>query len=52
MKGRALLVWWSFEEPDAQEPYPSLGARLRSWVYKTVHFVSGTRWDRCFRLIR
>jgi signal peptidase I len=53
LKGRALLVWWSFNEQDGRgDPYPSLGERLKSWTYKLRHFVSESRWKRCFRLIR
>ncbi len=51
IKGRALLIWWSFEErrPD---PFPSLGERLRGWLSKVVHFFGRTRWERCFTVIR
>jgi signal peptidase I len=51
MKGRALLIWWSYEE-QAASPYPTVGERVRSWGSKIRHFYSGTRWRRCFRLIR
>ena len=52
IKGRALLIWWSFEENRYQSPYISLPERLRSWGHKVAHFFTGTRWSRCFKLIR
>jgi signal peptidase I len=52
IKGRALLIWWSFEEDPYQSPYVSLPDRLRSWGQKIAHFFTGTRWSRCFKLIR
>jgi signal peptidase I len=51
VKGRALLIWYSFNEGDPAA-YPSLGQRLRAWGYKLRHFASRTRWSRCFSLIR
>jgi signal peptidase I len=51
IKGRALLIWWSYDEQNA-DPYMPLGQRLRSWGDKIAHFVTRTRWHRCFELIR
>lgn len=51
MKGRALLIWWSFDE-DPGQIYMSTRERLRSWRTKVVHFFTRTRWSRCFRTIR
>jgi signal peptidase I len=51
IKGRALLIWWSYEEEPGQI-YMSLPERLRSWGSKLVHFVTRSRWGRCFNLIR
>jgi signal peptidase I len=50
MKGRALLIWWSFDEDS--DPYPTLKARLKAWGDKLIHFFGRTRWSRCFSLIR
>jgi signal peptidase I len=51
VKGRALLIWWSYrEEPSDVE---LRGAdRLRSTVSKAAHFLTRSRWERCFMLIR
>jgi signal peptidase I len=51
MKGRALLVWWSYDEAPGNI-YMSTGERLRSWGSKIVHFFTRSRWGRCFQLIR
>jgi signal peptidase I len=53
MKGRALLIWWSFDEDsEGGGPYPNVKQRLKSWGNKLIHFFSRTRWSRCFSLIR
>jgi len=51
IKGRALLIWWSYEE-EASDPYMRLPDRMKSWGDKVVHFFTRTRWSRCFDLIR
>lgn len=50
IKGRALLIWWSYEEKPGQI-YMSLPERLASWGSKIRHFFTRTRWERCFDLI-
>jgi len=50
VKGRALLIWWSYAEDT--EIYPSLPERLRSWGRKIRYFVTRSRWGRCFNIIR
>ena len=50
MKGRALLVWWSFEETSSDGSL-TLGERLKSWGIKLRHFLTRSRWERCFKLI-
>ena len=50
VKGRALMVWWSYEEQDGTRR--SAGEHVRSWFEKLTHFFTRTRWSRMFRLIR
>lgn len=50
VKGRALLIWWSFEE-SRPSAFPSIGERIRAWFTKALFFPSRTRWSRCFRWI-
>jgi signal peptidase I len=48
LKGRALVVYWSFGGPPASAGQSPL-ARL---AYLGRHFVELTRWERTFRLVR
>jgi signal peptidase I len=52
IKGRALLIWWSYDEPQGTKIYKSFPELLRSWGNKALHFFTRSRWDRCFQLIR
>ena len=52
VKGRALLIWYSFDEQRSNTAYLPLDERLKSWAYKLRHFAGRTRWGRCFSLIR
>lgn len=47
IKGRALLVYWSYEA--TRDDYNRTGAR---WLKDTVTALGKTRWDRFFHLIR
>ncbi len=52
IKGRALLVYWSYEaEPDSAEwrGYADKFGRLAGVA---LHFFTRTRWDRTFRMVR
>jgi len=50
IKGRALLIWYSFPEQNGQDA--RLGSRMRSWLEKAIYFPFRSRWSRCFTLIR
>jgi len=52
IKGRALLIWWSYDEEETYNGYMSTSQRLRSWGDKVLHFFTRSRWGRCFQLIR
>ena len=51
IKGRALLIWWSYEE-DANDINLRGVDRLRSIGSKILHFLGRSRWSRCFTIIR
>jgi signal peptidase I len=51
VKGRALLIWWSYDEAKPKI-YMTLKERLLSWGNKIGHFFTRSRWRRCFSLIR
>ena len=52
IKGRAFLIYWSYggETPDGQ--WPGWGAKLRQLGRTAVGFLTKTRWERTFELIR
>jgi signal peptidase I len=52
IKGKALVIYWSYESEreDYQEGGP--GATLRGVASVFVHFFTRTRWDRMFHQIR
>ena len=52
LKGRALFVWWSYEESSAEANPQRLLDSVRSIAGKLAHFVTRSRWDRCVRAIR
>ena len=51
IKGRALLVWWSYPEDSADVHRVGVD-RLKSMARKLATFVTRSRWSRCFTLIR
>jgi signal peptidase I len=51
IKGRALLVWWSYEE-DADAARRQGVDNLKGMLSKLVTFPWRSRWSRCFTVIR
>ncbi len=51
IKGRALLIWWSYKEDSADTNLRGVD-QLRAMARKVLHFLTRTRWSRCFTLIR
>ena len=51
LKGRALLIWYSYEEEPNSHKL-SAGGQVRSWGSKFIHFFTKSRFSRCFTLIR
>lgn len=50
IKGRAVLIWWSFPETDGA--HPTASQRLKAWGGKIVGFFTRTRWNRCLKRIK
>lgn len=51
IKGRAFMIWWSFEED--RNDYQRRGFdRVKSILNKILHFFTKSRWSRCFTIIR
>jgi signal peptidase I len=52
VKGRALMVYWSYASERADFEEDGLGATLRNLASVAAHFFTRTRWERLFHLIR
>ncbi len=51
VKGRALLIYWSYEAEREDYQSEGAGATLRSLVSVFAHFFTRTRWDRMLHQI-
>jgi len=52
VKGRAFLIYWSYETSTAEELVEGFGARMRQLGSVALHFFTRTRWSRMFDSIR
>jgi signal peptidase I len=52
VKGKALLIYWSYEAGREDYQDTGAGATLRGLGSVFVHFFTRTRWDRMLQLIR
>ncbi len=52
VKGRAVIIYWSYEAERGDGQWSGVGNRLRQLTDVFIHFFTKTRWDRQFRLIR
>jgi signal peptidase I len=52
LKGRAFLVYWSFDNDEETIEWLGYGEKLRQMARVALHFFSNTRWDRTFRIVR
>jgi len=52
LMGRALLIWWSYEERRGTFLEKRLDQRMRNFFDTAFNFFSKTRWKRSFTLIR
>lgn len=52
VKGRAVLIYWSFEAQPNDWQWRGVGHRLKQLGEVFLHFFTKTRWERQFRLIR
>lgn len=52
VKGRALIIYWSYEaEPNTHE-WRGWSARIKQLAGVALHFVTRTRWERTLSLVR
>jgi signal peptidase I len=52
IKGKALLIYWSYESDREDYEDESAGATIKDLASVFTHFLTRTRWDRMFRQIR
>jgi signal peptidase I len=52
LKGRAFMVYWSFESDEVYLEVPGYGDRMRQVGRVALNFFTRTRWDRTFRIVR
>ena len=50
IKGRALLIWWSYEEGPNDINLRGMD-QLKAIVSKVAHLFTRSRWSRCFTMI-
>ena len=51
VKGRAFVLYWSYESESEFYSDPSIGATLRRLGSAVTHFVTRTRWERLLRAV-
>ena len=51
IKGRAFIIYWSFEGPQNVGP-TSMGEKIRGLADVVINFIPKTRWSRFFKVIR
>jgi signal peptidase I len=52
IKGKALIIYWSYEAEREDYQEDGAGATLKGLASVFVHFFTRTRWDRMFHQIR
>ncbi|MGH9749104.1 MAG: signal peptidase I [Candidatus Polarisedimenticolia bacterium] len=52
VKGRAFMIWWSYDEDRDAYLKTSVADRARSIWSKITHLFTRSRWERTFRIIR
>jgi len=52
VKGKALIIYWSYEAEREDYQEEGAGATLKGLASVFVHFFTRTRWDRMFHEIR
>lgn len=52
IKGRALIVYWSYDAPKEAYLATGIAERAKELASVFIHFFSRTRWNRFFHLVR
>jgi signal peptidase I len=51
IKGKALLIYWSYEGADERTAGDGIGGTLKRGLSVVTNFFTGTRWERLFKQI-
>jgi len=51
IKGKAMLVYWSYESDEQEYTSDSVGERLTQFGNVFLHFFTRTRWSRTLKVI-
>jgi signal peptidase I len=52
VKGKAAMIYWSYESETEDYTQTSLGATVKDLYTVATQFFTRTRWSRMFRIIR
>ena len=52
VKGRAVMVYWSYGGETSDGTWRGLGNRLQQFMNTALGFLTKTRWNRTFKVIR
>jgi signal peptidase I len=52
IKGRAFMIWWSYDEDRDAYLRTSVADRIRGIWSKITHLFTKSRWERTFQIIR
>jgi signal peptidase I len=52
IKGRAFMIWWSYDEDRDAWQKTSIADKARGFWSKITHLFTKSRWERSFRIIR
>ena len=52
VKGRAFMVYWSFDSEAESLEWPGFWGKLKQMGHVALNFFDRTRWERTFRIVR
>lgn len=52
IKGRAFLIYWSFEDAGESADWPGYQGRAKQLLKVFLRFFTNTRWERSFNIVR
>ena len=52
IKGRAVLIYWSFEDDGESADWPGYQGRAKQLLRVFLRFFTNTRWERSFNIVK